>query len=633
MSDEHTAAESARGSAATTARSELVAVLLRDGAVSEAQVRHAERVREKLGGRRPFVPLLLELGLVRPERVRAALCTHRLELRIGTLLVELGHLREADVERALQVQEASDDRERKLGEILIELGLLGAQELASVLSSQLGIPCAEAGAIEPEPGLLEGVPLDVCRRHRFVPLRREDGRVCVAFADPLDKDDASAAQAIFGPAVSPWIASSSAIDEALARSALAARVAAGAEAGEREAAASLHEIFAAGARSGADELHFEPGPRRFVVRARRDGVLSALRELPAAMGPPLLRRLAFEAGVAEEPDAPHRSGRLRLDHDARTLDLDVALFAACGGECATIRIRDPERPALSLDDLGLVPSMRRRLAESALAAPGAVLLVAGPPASGRTTTLRACVAAVADPGARVVLLDDEAGAPIPGVSRAPLPASGDRRLEDRVAAALGQLPDVVAVGSVRGDAELAALLRACRPGPRILAVCEADDAVCALERAAAVAAGAPPVFAGALAQRLVRRVCAGCAEPFAPSAAQARALGAAADALASPGFRRGRGCSRCGETGYSGRIGLFELVLLDDAGREGLRAGRGAASLRRSAMRAGPATLLEDGLAKAARGLTTIEELLRVAPRSASPRALAELERVLEQES
>ncbi|MCC6641900.1 MAG: hypothetical protein IT386_12135, partial [Deltaproteobacteria bacterium] len=145
----------ARGASEATERSDLVSVLLRDGAVTEAQVRHARRVSAKLGGTRPLVPLLLDLGLVTAERFRAALRTHRLELRIGALLVELGHLREVDVAAALRVQEESAAGDRKLGEILVEQGLVGAQELATVLSSQLGIPCVEAGAIEPDTELLE----------------------------------------------------------------------------------------------------------------------------------------------------------------------------------------------------------------------------------------------------------------------------------------------------------------------------------------------------------------------------------------------------------------------------------------------------------------------------------------------
>lgn len=627
MSDEHTPAAALRTTTGPPARGQLVSVLLRDGALSEAQARHAERVRDKLDGRRPFVPLLLELGLVSPERLRAALRTHRLELRIGELLVEFGHLREADVVAALGAQEASADRERKLGEILVEQGLLGAQELASVLSSQLGIPCVDAGSIEPETQLLEGVPLETCRRHRFLPLRREDGRVCVAFADPLDKDDASAAQAIFGPAVAPWIASSTAIEEALGRLELAARVSADTEAGERAATATLHELLAAAARSGASELHFESGARRVTVRARRDGVLTLLRELPSSMGPPLLRRLAFEAGVVGEEGAPYRRGRLRFDHEGQTFEMGAAFLATIGGESATLRLRRPHGQSRSLADLGLLPSLQRRLVERVLDAPGVGLLIAGPTASGRGTTLRACVAAVSQPEVRIVLVGDGSDAPLAGVSHLSDTTGADPSFEDRIVGALAQLPDVIAIDGLESDDQLTALLRARRAGPRLIAAIEAEDAADALGRVRRASRDASNPFVAALGQRLVRRVCSACALPLAPTAAQIRALGATGDALASSGFRRGRGCARCSETGYAGRIGVFELLGLTDAGR-GLR-GRGSAG---SPSVEGAMTLLEDGLVKAARGLTTIEELVRVVPRSAAPRPLAELERISDEE-
>lgn len=622
----------ARGASEATERSDLVSVLLRDGAVTEAQVRHARRVSAKLGGTRPLVPLLLDLGLVTAERFRAALRTHRLELRIGALLVELGHLREVDVAAALRVQEESAAGDRKLGEILVEQGLVGAQELATVLSSQLGIPCVEAGAIEPDTELLELAPLDVCRRHRFLPLRREDGRVCVAFADPLDKEDAAAAQASFGPALAPWIASSNAIDEAIARLALAARVSTDTEAGEREAVTTLHEILAGAMRTRASEIHFEPGSRRLTVRARREGVLSVLRELPPEMSEPLLRRIAFDARVAEERGAPHRAGRLGFEYEGRTIELEAAFLATARGETATLRIRDPQRRLMALDDLGLLPSMRRRLVERALMAPGEALLVAGPAASGRTTTFHACVAAVSEPGARVIVLEERVDVPIPGASHVLLPAEPEGLRTDVVGGALRQLPDVLALGASRGDTALEALWCVRRSGPRLLVVVEADDAVSALERAVRVRRDTPHAFIGALAQRLVRRTCLDCARPFVPNAAQVRALGASVDAVASAGFRHGRGCSHCQETGYAGRIGLFELVVLDEDGDACLRRGEGLAAVRRSALRSGAMTLLEDGLVKAARGLTTIEELLRVAPRSVPPRPLTELERLAEQE-
>ena len=169
----------------------------------------------------------------------------------------------------------------------------------------------------------------------------------------------------------------------------------------------------------------------------------------------------------------------------------------------------------------------------------------------------------------------------------------------------------------------------------MLAVVRAEDAAAALQWAASeLAQGgeAPGLLRGALAQRLVRRTCPECAAPQLPEPAILRRLGSEPVALAGGRFRRGRGCGRCADSGHAGRTGVFELLLLDETAREELRRDPGAAALRRAAGRFGPATLLEDGLVKAARGVTSLEECLRVLPRPARPRPLAELERRMAEE-
>lgn len=614
------------------ARGEVATLLLRDGALSEAELRHVERVQAKLPSPRPVVPLLLELGLVSGDVLRATLQAHRLGLRIGALLVELGHLSESDLAKALSLQEETEEPGRRLGEILVELGLLGAQQLAEVLSSQLGVPCAPPGRLAVDPALAAAAPLELCRRHRFLPLRSEGGRVCVAFADPLEKADAAAAQTVYGADLAPWIVTACALEEALEGLELTVRVVADGATRDRTAVATLHEILDVALRDSASAVHLEPGPDRVVVRLRRDGVLSLFRELPAALAAPLLRRLEREAGVETEEGAPHREGWIRLEREERILQLRASFLASARGESVVLRLRDPERRALALDALGFLPAMQRRLEEEALAAPGGAFLIAGPADSGRTSTLHACATLLAGLGSRVVMLEDAFEARLEGVTQNVLGPGAPPDLATRVAAALAQDPDVIALGALREGCDVATALRAARCGPRVFGVVEAEDAVASLFLALAAAGAQGFVLSpltGALAQRLVRRVCRACSEPSMPTPSQLRRLGCTGLDLAGGSFRRGRGCSRCRESGYHGRIGLFELLLLDEAGRDHLRAGQGAAELRRCSALLGPATLLEDGLVKAARGFTTLDELSRVVPRPARPRPVAEIERLL----
>jgi type IV pilus assembly protein PilB len=384
-------------------------------------------------------------------------------------------------------------------------------------------------------------------------------------------------------------------------------------------------------RESASEIHLEPGPQRLVVRLRRDGVLALLRELPAALAEPLLRCVEQQAGIDVRDGAPHREGWFCLERKARSLQLRASFLATPSGESVVLRIRDRERGAIALGALGLLPSMQRRLEEEVLSASGGVFLIAGPAGSGRTATLHACALAVAGPATRVVLLEDTLEARLEGVSQSVALPADAAPLAERVAIALRQDPDVILLGALREHADIAAALRSARFGPRVFGVLEAEDAVTAI-RLALAAGEATDVAAssltGALGQRLVRRVCAACAGPVVPAAAQLRRLGCTPLEVAGGSFQAGRGCGRCRETGYDGRMGLFELLLLDGAARDPLHAGDGAAALRRRAALVGPSTLLEDGLFKAARGLTTLDELLRVVPRALRPRPVAEIERL-----
>ncbi len=620
----------AAGEPAPSDWGDLAALLAKDGAVTGAQLRYAARVRTKIGTPRPMVPLLVELGLVSRDQLRDTLRAHRLELRIGTLLVELGHLSEDQLSAALRLQQDSADPGAKLGEILVEHGLLGGQDLARVLASQLGVPFVDVSELEPDLDLLSQVPLETCREHRFLPVRIEAGRPFVAFADPLDKGDAGVAQAIFGDDLSPAIASERALDDAIVRLEIAARVASGPDSGDLAAGRALEEILDAAFERSASAVHFEPAPRHLQIRLRRDGALSTLRELPESLVDPMIRLLERQAGVEDERGAAHRDGSLRVDRAERSFDLRVSFFATTCGESAVVRIRDPRPQPMPLDALGLVPAMLRQLEEEALFAPGGLFLLTGPTDSGRTTTLHACASAVAGPEAKVVLIEDTRETRLDGVSQSAVGRSVPPPLAERIARALEHDVDVLAIGNLRELGDLEAALRAARSGPRVLAVTEALDAAAALASAVAVQPGLPPQsLLGSLAQRLVRRVCQACSVPVVPSSAQIRALGYSVQGLSGRGFRRGTGCSRCNETGYDGRIGVFELVLLDEAGREHLRTGEAPSPLRRRAALTGPATMLEDGLVKASRGVTTLDELIRAVPRLSQPRPLAEIERAL----
>jgi len=628
--------------AAPSGRGEVVSLLLRAGVLSEAQVHHAERVQAKLAGPRPLLPLLLELELISEERLRAALRSHRLSLRIGTLLHELGAIGPQELEVALALQGEEGDGGRKLGEILVDCGFLAEHTLAEVLAGQLGMPLVAATALEPEPALLARAGAEPCRRHRFLPLAREGDAVRVAFADPLDKADAAAAEACFEAPVLPAVAAPSALDAVLSRLSLRDRVAAGGAGAEAVAEAVLAEWLGALARREVEAVHVEPSRAGLRVRLRRGGPLGDEQELPAELAAPLFDLLERRAGLEAERGLRYRAGR--IEDGPGEVSVHVAQDPRPGREAAVLRVAGGVPPVRALDALGLSEAMARRLERHALGPPGGLLLLAGPAGSGRSTTLHALADRLSAGHGRV-LLPGHAGDVGPATGRpgedAGLATGRARPGTARGVRAgwldaLGQDPDAVGLDPLvpSREREASQALVAARRGVRVWAVVHAEDGVDALLALVAGLRGAvPAVLRGALSQRLVRQVCEACATEHVPTAAELAALGLSAVDLAGGRFRRGRGCSACRETGHAGRQAVFELLLLDEPSRDRLREGARAAVLRRNAAQVGPATLLEAGILLAAEGRTTLAECLRALPRPLRPRSLAELRAALEEAS
>ena len=370
--------------------------------------------------------------------------------------------------------------------------------------------------------------------------------------------------------------------------------------------------------AGASDVHLEAGPDGLRARVRLDGALVPAADPPPSIGRAVVSRVKLLAELDIAERRRPQDGRIRVRLETRALDLRVSTVPTVFGESVVLRLLDHGGRPVGLDALGMPDAIRTAVARLARR-PFGLLLVTGPTGSGKTTTLYSCLG-LRDAGAeKLVTVEDPVEYQLAGVTQVPVHAAAGVTFAGALRAILRQDPDVVMVGEMR-DAETADVaVRAALTGHFVFSTLHTNDAVGALPRLLDL--GVPPYLVaatldGVLAQRLVRCVCEACRTRYTPPAELVTALARAqADSVSDPPppFTRGAGCAACRGTGYRGRVGLYELLPVDEPLKDAIATGIARDALRSTAHRAGLLPLVADGWAKIRAGITTVEEVARVA--------------------
>lgn len=381
----------------------------------------------------------------------------------------------------------------------------------------------------------------------------------------------------------------------------------------------VNSVLFQGAEDGASDIHFVPQEDALVVRFRIDGVLQEMQRIPKRMAPGVTTRLKVLAKLDIAERRKPQDGRISLSAAAagRTLDVRVATLPTVEGESVVMRLLDKSKKPPTLEELGLSAPMRERIADI-VSRPTGALLVTGPTGSGKSTTLFACLAQINRPEINIITVEDPVEYRLPGINQVQINQRAGLTFAAALRSILRSDPDVVMVGEVR-DGETAKIsIEAALTGHLVLSTLHTNDAPSALTRLNEM--GVEPFLTGAavtgvLAQRLARKLCSSCCEMYQPSADEMIAARVSPDvAAASDGmsFYRKRGCPRCNQTGYKGRVGIFQLLEMTEelAAIAAKHASR--EEIERAAFDGGTRTLWDDGIAKVAAGLTSIEELARV---------------------
>ena len=381
----------------------------------------------------------------------------------------------------------------------------------------------------------------------------------------------------------------------------------------------VNSVLFQAAEDGASDIHFVPQEDALVVRFRIDGVLQEMQRIPKRMMPGVTTRLKVLAKLDIAERRKPQDGRMSLNAAAagRLLDVRVATLPTVEGESIVMRLLDKSRKPPTLQELGLSEAMRERIADI-VSRPTGALLVTGPTGSGKSTTLFACLAQINRPEINIITVEDPVEYRLAGINQVQINQRAGLTFAAALRSILRSDPDVVMVGEIR-DGETAKIsIEAALTGHLVLSTLHTNDAPSALTRLNEM--GVEPFLTGAaisgvLAQRLARKLCSSCCEMYQPSADEMIAARVSPDvAAASDGmsFYRKRGCPRCNQTGYKGRVGIFQLLEMSEdlAALAAKHASR--EEIERAALASGTRTLWDDGIAKVAAGLTSIEELARV---------------------
>ncbi len=486
------------------------------------------------------------------------------------------------------------------------------------------------------------VPRELARRHRLMPLAREGAVLQVAIADPWETDGVDTLAHLLNIAVEPVVAEPTQLAAALERhygkderawqewaDAIPddARAADMAEAGAPRAEESdapiiqlVHAILYEAVRRRASDIHLEPLEKRFRVRYRVDGVLLEGASPPKRTQLAVVSRVKIMANISIAEKRVPQDGRMRLTLHGRALDLRVSTLPTAHGESVVMRLLDREGLKPGLPQLGFLPDDRAQFERLVRLADG-IVLVTGPTGSGKTTTLYSCLHHLNRSNRKIITVEDPVEYQLSGVNQVPVRQDIGMTFASALRAMLRQAPNVVMVGEIRDFETAEIAINASLTGHLVFSTLHTNDAPGAVTRL--IDLGVKPFLVATslravMAQRLVRKICEKCRAPHTPSAAELRALGLDRARTEPAAFARGLGCAACNGTGYRGRMGLFEILAVNEELQRMIHERAGLAALRAKARALGMRTLREDGARKASAGLTTIEEVVSITVGDAS---------------
>ena len=567
-----------------------------------------------------------------------------MSVRLGELLTKASLITQEQLKEALKSQKDSGG---KLGETLIKLGFVSEEEITECLSQQFGVPSINLAHFEIDQSVIKLIPADVARKYNILPVNKTGATITIAMADPTNVFAMDDIKFMTGYNVEPVVASELGIKAAIdnyygsASSLELKKVMEDlqqAEAGDLEVleedeeldmealAESAEEapvvklcnlILSDAIKRGASDIHIEPYEKEYRVRFRIDGILYEIMNPPLKLKDAITSRMKILAKLDISEKRLPQDGRIKLkmklNEKNKELDFRVSVLPTLFGEKIVMRLLDKDNLRLDMTKLGFEPESLAKF-EEAIFKPWGMVLVTGPTGSGKTNTLYSALAKVNSPEVNIMTAEDPVEFNLPGINQVQMKEAIGLNFAATLRSFLRQDPNIILVGEIRDFETAEIAIKAARTGHLVLSTLHTNDAPSTINRLMNM--GIEPFLVATsvqliAAQRLVRRICSNCQEVVDLAPQALINLGYKKEEIGTFKVMKGRGCDKCNNTGYKGRVGLVEVMQIDDEIRDLILSGGTAIDIKKKAAEGGMISLRRSGLIKIKDGITTIEEVVR----------------------
>ncbi|MBS6025035.1 MAG: type II/IV secretion system protein [Paeniclostridium sordellii] len=548
------------------------------------------------------------------------------KVRIGDKLVEKGYISREQLERALKLQNGTGKR---IGEILIEQGIITPELLTSVLTELLDIENISLTRSNINPDVIKLIPENICRRYKIFPFKIEGNKLLMAMADPQDRQAMQDAKRISGLDIIPYIATMGQVNQAIeifySNADLDKALKEYSDSGVLKEESILeddinsapivrlvHNILETAVRMKASDIHIERDGDFMRIRFRIDGILSEYMKMNSRPYKAVISRVKIMAGLNISEKRLPQDGRIFLNVDNRSIDYRVSTMPTSKDEKVVMRVLDRTTFMVSKEKLGL-NKKNIQVYDELLENPYGLILVVGPTGSGKTTTLYAMLNQLNSIEKNILTIEDPVEYELDGINQSQINYKAGLDFANALRAFLRQDPDIIMVGEIR-DLDTAQIgIRAALTGHLVLSTLHSNTAVSAISRLLDMKVDSfliTSALTGVVSQRLVRKVCENCKISYLGEEGEKKALNYPLDKELI--LYKGSGCDKCNYTGYKGRTGVYEILKITKSVRDLINRGATEADIQKKAEELGMETMRKDATIKVINGETTIEEMLRV---------------------
>ncbi len=605
-------------------------LLVQEDLITPEQLDQALSVQKNQKIYKPLGEVCVELKFLSRTQLNRILNKYQKNIRIGDLLINLGLITQEQLQTALKQQKSEGG---KIGDILVKMGFLTETSLINTLTIQLGVPKIVPDFRLIDKSLLEGISEEFLVKHEVLPAFKEGDVLTVIMSNPLDGQTIRDLTNTFGCKIEPAIAPSGDIQNAIKQH--YRKVTLGAQdVPEKETkdlivgdtnfprgengdniVGILDYIITNAIMEGASDIHIEPREKSLRIRYRIDGILQHKTDVPISLAPSLVSRIKILCNLDIAEKRRHQDGRIEARVMDKEVDLRVSVYVSGYGENVVIRVLHRTTELVELDALGISPSNRARF-QQILDQPSGIILVTGPTGSGKTTTLYACLNYLNDGQRSIITVEDPIEYTMDGVVQGQMESKLGQTYTDFLKSMMRQDPDVIMIGEIRDSVAAEAVIQAALTGHKVFSTFHTDDTTGALLRLMDMGIDTfliSSTVVSIVAQRLVRALCTHCREPYVPDEHLLTSFSVGSIDTAKFNFHQAVGCSHCGDTGFKGRTAIHEFLLVNDAIRDAILARKTSGQIRLAAREhAKMVSMREDGFYKATKGITSLEEVVRV---------------------